>query len=255
MLSTDVLSQLTSTAGIVALVVTVMAGLKPKLAAVRYLSAVPGWVYTVLVAAGVTYLANRVFGTLPGDLATLTYQVAVNALLSIGTYHVGGVVAKPIAASVADDAAPGAGTAPKLMLLALALSLVGGCGSTPADRYLNYSGALDLGLQAMADARDLGLLKQAEADAARQYVDAALAARATAKKHLDAGDPAGAAAALDELRAALATLGPVFGRAGTPTPKGPATHAAAVGPTDPGAGDAGTGVRAGGDDPPLTPPR
>ncbi|MDB5297220.1 MAG: hypothetical protein JWO31_3203, partial [Phycisphaerales bacterium] len=94
------LGSLTTIAGVVAATIALMSVLKPGLAAAPGLSRVPGWVYTVLVAGGLTYVGNRVLGTLAGDLLALTCQVVVNALLSIGTYHVTGVATKPIAASV-----------------------------------------------------------------------------------------------------------------------------------------------------------
>lgn len=96
---TDV-PQLTSVGAIVGLSITATYILKNALANVPVLSKLPVWAYVCLASLGLTFLANRVLGTLEGDFVVLAWSAVYNAAAASGFREwVYNGVTKPLSAS------------------------------------------------------------------------------------------------------------------------------------------------------------
>lgn len=83
----------TSVGGIGAATVLIVGVLKRLVGNVAWLMDVPTWVYAVVVSAGLTYLANVVWSTLPGDTWDLMMQAVIIAAGASGFrswYQTGG---------------------------------------------------------------------------------------------------------------------------------------------------------------------
>lgn len=110
---------------------------KRALASVPMASQVPVWVYTGLIAAVLTYIANRVTGTLPGNTGTLIVDAIINGALASGLREWWTTGSRPLADSgTAVKAREGTGDGfvrPKgnmdswILPLLLAGSLASGC--------------------------------------------------------------------------------------------------------------------------------
>lgn len=139
------LASLTSVGSVVTLTLFLIGVLKPSIATTAYLSRVPLWLYTVALSIGLTFLANRVYQTLPGDFGQLAMQGLVSALVAMGSRAVGRNATKPASESAPSpqdddddrDQPPTAGPGAMLVLAcALVATSVGGCafngGGVPA---------------------------------------------------------------------------------------------------------------------------
>lgn len=94
-----------------------------------------------------------------------------------------------------------------------------GCASTgtadPTKRLIVATEAVNFSLATIVNARDAGLITQAEVNTAKPYIDAVLAAKATAKKQLaDTNTPAYQQAIAD-VEAALVQLQPLLNKIAT----------------------------------------
>lgn len=86
--------------------------LKRAFAKVSVLNQIPVWLYSVLVSAGLTYLSNTVWHTLPGELGQLLMQSVLMAATASGFYEwlnadaggVGPSMMKPLADSATSQA-------------------------------------------------------------------------------------------------------------------------------------------------------
>jgi hypothetical protein len=89
----------TSVLGIVAFTAILVTVLKRLLGNVPYMNTVPTWVYAVAVSAMLTYLANAIWHTLPGELWQTMMQAVGLAAMSSGFYEWLNNAGKPLAAS------------------------------------------------------------------------------------------------------------------------------------------------------------
>ena len=78
---------LTSIAGIVVATIAIVQAIKGTLGNARFFRAIPIWFYVAAVAGGLTFLANRIMGSLAGDFWQLLGQSILNALAATGTYE------------------------------------------------------------------------------------------------------------------------------------------------------------------------
>ena len=92
--------QLTSVGAVVAATMFATMMLKKFLVDVPVLSNVPIWVYVCLIAIGLTYVANQILGTLPGNFGLLAWDAIYNAAAASGVREwVEAGVGKPLAAA------------------------------------------------------------------------------------------------------------------------------------------------------------
>ncbi len=75
---------LSSVAGIVALTMTLVHLLKPRLGRITFLQELPVWVYVVGVSGGLTWLSHDVLHKLDGDLISLMVQAVFSAMAASG---------------------------------------------------------------------------------------------------------------------------------------------------------------------------
>lgn len=93
--------QLTSVGAVVAAAIFGTAMIKRVFLGVPVMQDVPLWLYVVVLATGLTYLANQVFGTLEGSLWALIWNGAYNGAAASGLYEwVTAGPTKPMQASV-----------------------------------------------------------------------------------------------------------------------------------------------------------
>ena len=89
----------TSVAGVVAATIFGVTVLKRALGNVQYVNTVPTWVYAVLISGILTFVTNRVWGTLPGDLWQTMMQAVMMAGAASGFYDWLREPTKPLAAA------------------------------------------------------------------------------------------------------------------------------------------------------------
>lgn len=85
--STSPFEWYSSVTGVVAATILGVSILKRALANVNGLNGVPTWLYAVVMSAVLTFLTNRVWGTLPGELWQLMVQVVMMAAAASGFYE------------------------------------------------------------------------------------------------------------------------------------------------------------------------
>lgn len=121
---------LTSVAGVVLATIFILQVLKGTIAQVRWLNAIPTWLYAVIVSFGLTALSALVLHMLTGDFWTLAWQAVVMAATASGFYEWWKNKTKPIAAAGAPTlpAIDPARFAKSLLLIAaLGLGFSPGC--------------------------------------------------------------------------------------------------------------------------------
>jgi hypothetical protein len=89
----------TSIAGIVAATMLGVSVLKRAFGNVAYLNTVPTWVYAVVISGVLTFLTNRIWATLPGELMPLLMQAVISAGTASGFYEWLKAPATPLAES------------------------------------------------------------------------------------------------------------------------------------------------------------
>jgi hypothetical protein len=77
----------TSSTGIILATGLGVTVLKRLLGNVAKLNAVPTWIYAIVLSGALTFLANRVWGTLPGELWPLLAQIVLQAAAASGFYE------------------------------------------------------------------------------------------------------------------------------------------------------------------------
>lgn len=86
----------TSVAGVVAATIAVTQYLKWQFAEAKVLSAIPTWVYVMLVSCGLTEFARDVLHTLDGERAMLLTQAVTYGLMASGGYEIARAIGKPL---------------------------------------------------------------------------------------------------------------------------------------------------------------
>lgn len=115
-------AQLTSTAGVIATTMIVVSILKKLLGDTPMFKKVPVFVYVAVVAVTLTFVANQLTHTLPGDLKTVLWESFKAALAASGLFTiVKGEGLKSL--GVVSGSSGGPGTLGKLPILALCLLL------------------------------------------------------------------------------------------------------------------------------------
>jgi hypothetical protein len=77
----------TSIAGVVGATVLLVSGAKRVFGNMPFMATIPTWLYAVVIALGLTYVASQVLGTLPGVFWQLAWQSAQNAAIATGVYE------------------------------------------------------------------------------------------------------------------------------------------------------------------------
>lgn len=128
---------LTSMAAVIALTTLIVQGIKQAVAEVTALRHVPIYVYSVIVAMLLTFLATKVFGTLNGHLGPLLFQAVIYGLGAGGFFTLReALLTVPADKKAQADSEPDHDATPMSWLLIAgcmaALLGSGGCTASPA---------------------------------------------------------------------------------------------------------------------------
>lgn len=200
-------------AGIVAVTIVIIQGLKGWLADVPWLRKVPVSAYVVLVSAALTWFSHSVLHWIGGDLGELLTQAVVQALVASGAVEWFRAGAKPLARSTkaTDTRLRREGW---VILLALGLASSVACASTgrvlvETERAMHATIAgADDAINAACDAK---LRSDADCKAFNGAIAAAWSAYESYNKAAQEGSIAGVPAMLDalgQLRAAVTSASP-----------------------------------------------
>ena len=183
----DLTNWYTSIVGIVAATALIVTVLKRLLGNVAYANTVPTWIYAVIVSAGLTYLTNAVWHTLPGELWQTMMQAVGLAAMASGFYEWLNNAGKPLAAAAVsagvtveqknapDRMEPPPITPTKtLTMLALAVGLsamsCAGNVNPQTDPTRNLSPEAKLAYQSMRIGKALDVIRDVAAEGERQHV-------------------------------------------------------------------------------------
>ncbi len=195
---------LTTIAGIVALTITIVHGLKGWLASVPLLEKLPVAAYVVLVSIVLTLLSRDVFHLIGGDRGELLMQAIIQALAASGAVEWWRAGVKPLEQSGrAQDATMRRGSRDLYVLpILLAVGLSAGCASTgkvlvETERAMHATIAgADDAINAACDAR---LRSEDDCKAFNGSIAAAWSAYEVYNKAAQEGSIAGVPAMLDAL--------------------------------------------------------
>lgn len=118
---------LSSIAGIVALTMTIVHFLKPRLGRVQFLQEFPVWLYVVVVSGLLTWFAHDILHKIDGELPALALQAVMSALTASGVIEFWRTKDKPMAETTAAvrarDTSSGGGITAALIPLLLVMGL------------------------------------------------------------------------------------------------------------------------------------
>lgn len=180
--------QLTSLTAIVAAAVFLTWVAKRLLADVPFAAAVPVWAYTIAIAAVLTYVANRITGTLEGEIGVLIVDAIIKAAIASGIREWVVTGTKPLSASGTAQKArdgqafwgPGAWLLPLVMAAGLALPACGGAARAPvvvAPAEAQIQATRQAAIQIAEGVKQVGRLVDQTVDLTAQAYDAKLITR------------------------------------------------------------------------------
>lgn len=137
---TDITANLTTIGGIVIATIAIVNLLKYQLSDVPWLRKVPILVYVIAVSLALTFAANRILGTIQGDLYALCVQAFLQALMASGAVSWG---KNPEAPKTAGADKPSGTNTALLLLMLIPLVALSGCATTPRGKLAQANIAID----------------------------------------------------------------------------------------------------------------